>query len=140
MSKRTHIALLFFIKQSHLLDTKAEASTSFDNCITLDQYLYLSLRSKRCQSHNRYDHHHHGWSTSFTITTFIFGSGPLRVSGHKFSIKPNLSPNCCCGQTECIICKSSFESSSFLQCFLAVQDSSISDIVGLSVCRSVGAN
>ena len=96
MSKRTHIALLFFIKQSHLLDTKAEASTSFDNCITLDQYLYLSLRSKRCQSHNRYDHHHHGWSTSFTITTFIFGSnfkssGPFSGSGQGGKLLTNVT-------------------------------------------------
>ena len=33
-----------------------------------------------------------------------------------------------------------FERTHFWFIFLAVQDSSISDIVGLSVCRSVGAN
>ena len=56
----------------------------------------LSLRSKRCQSHNRYDHHHHGWSTSFTITTFIFGSnfkssGPFRGSGQGGKLLTNVT-------------------------------------------------
>ena len=62
VQKNTPCILVIFINESHLLNTEAEAeaSTSFDNFINLDQVNTVN-------------------------------------SGHIFSIKPHLNPNCCSG-------------------------------------------